>query len=350
MKKLVVFFDGTWNTPEDKTNVHALYKLLQTGVSTNQECIYIEGVGTQSGGLFDSAFNFLGGAFGSGLDDNILEGYRWLVGNYQENDQIFLFGFSRGAYSARSLAGLIRNSGILRREHSSYLDEAYELYRDDLHPDTKQTKEFRQRFSFECDIQFIGVWDTVGSLGIPVDGLDLPGFNDYYKFHDTKLSSKVKTAYHALAINECRSPYVPTLWTKRGPSETRPPSSPVEQRWFIGAHSNVGGGYPNDMLCNLSCRWIQKMAQRHGLEFLSDWPVGADDFKAAPRDSFTEFMTAHPQLEEIVTCKARPVGRRSTVNETIDPSVVRRFSQDPSFLKKSRGLRKALQKLPVGED
>ncbi|HXV82351.1 MAG TPA: hypothetical protein VEG60_20985 [Candidatus Binatia bacterium] len=80
---------------------------------------------------------------------------------------------------------------------------------------------------------------------------------------------------------------------------------------------------------------------------LAGW---ADDFKAAPRDSFTEFMTAHPQLEEIVTCKARPVGRRSTVNDSIDPSVVRRFSQDPSFLKKSRGLRKALQKLPVGED
>jgi uncharacterized protein (DUF2235 family) len=91
-----VFFDGTWNTPEDKTNVHALYKLLQTGDSTNQECIYIAGVGTESAGLFHSAFNFLGGAFGSGLDDNILEGYRWLVENYQENDQIFLFGFSRG--------------------------------------------------------------------------------------------------------------------------------------------------------------------------------------------------------------------------------------------------------------
>jgi acetyl esterase/lipase len=101
--------------------VHALYQLLQTGGSTHQECIYIEGVGTQSGGLFDSAFNFLGGAFGSSLDDNILEGYRWLVENYEENDQIFLFGFSRGAYSARSLAGLIRNSGVLHREHSSYL-------------------------------------------------------------------------------------------------------------------------------------------------------------------------------------------------------------------------------------
>lgn len=351
MAKLAVFFDGTWNTPTDRTNVYKLYKLLNDLDPTKQQGRYVQGVGTKEGGLFRSASKFLGGAFGDGLSENIQAGYRWLIDVYQEGDQIFLFGFSRGAYSARSLAGMIRNCGILRKEHSDYVDEAYEIYRDSLHPESEQAKNFRQSFSFEPDIDFVGVWDTVGSLGIPVNGLGLPGFKSYYKFHDTKLSERVRAAYHALAVNEFRSPYVPTLWTKKDdPLEARPAHLPVEQRWFIGAHSNVGGGYLKDNLCNVSCRWIQKMAQKHGLQFFSDWEVGVNDYKTEPRDSYKEFITEHPQLDKIVRCEPRPVGAADSLNETVDPSVIKQINDDTSFLKIFPKLREFFHKLPLGQD
>jgi uncharacterized protein (DUF2235 family) len=351
MPKLAIFFDGTWNTPNDRTNVYKLYKLLNDIDPSKQQGRYIQGVGTREGGLFSSAYKFLSGAFGDGLSDNIQAGYRWLVDVYEEGDEIFLFGFSRGAYSARSLSGMIRNCGILRKENSAYAKEAYGIYRDSLHPESEQAKYFRSSFSYAPDISFVGVWDTVGSLGIPVDGFDLPGFQSYYKFHDTKLSDRVRAAYHALAVNEFRSPYAPTLWTKKDdPGEVRPAHLPVEQRWFIGAHSNVGGGYIKDTLCNLSCRWLQAMAQKHGLEFLSNWPIGIDDYKTAPRDSYTEFIAAHPNLDKLVECQPRPAGGADSLHETVDPSVIRRINADAAFLKMFPALGESFKKLPVGED
>jgi uncharacterized protein (DUF2235 family) len=349
MTQLAVFFDGTWNTPSDRTNVYKLYKLLDEIDLSKQEGIYIPGVGTENGGLFESCKHFLGGAFGDGLSENILDGYKWLIQTYQEGNKIFLFGFSRGAYTARSLAGLIRNCGILRKENSKYIDEAYSMYRDAMGPDCDQAKEFRQRFSFDPGIDFIGVWDTVGSLGIPVDGLALPGFKDYYKFHDTKLSKSVKAAYHALAINEFRAPYAPTLWTQQDdPNQGRPGNLPVEQRWFIGAHCNVGGGYAQDELCDLPCRWIQKMAQLAGLKFLADWPVGTDAYETPPRDSYQEFVGEHPELAPVVKRVPRPAGNSDTLFETVDPSVIKRIAEDGAFLNTDPQLKTALTRLPVG--
>jgi uncharacterized protein (DUF2235 family) len=350
MAKLAVFFDGTWNTPTDRTNVYKLYKLFNDFDPATQQAIYVQGVGTDHGrGLLTSFKNFLGGAFGDGLSQNILAGYKWLINAYQEGDEIFLLGFSRGAYSARSLAGLIRNCGILRQAHAHCVDEAYTIYRDKLPPDTQSATTFRQHCSFEPDIEFIGVWDTVGSLGIPVGELALPGFKQHYQFHDTTLSRKVKAAYHALALNEFRSAYTPTLWT-RDDDHTRTVTLPVEQRWFIGAHCNVGGGYTPDTLCNLSCRWIQKKAQRQGLVFLADWPVGDNDHTAAPHDSYTEFIREYPEVQQIVKRECRSVGLPSTLNETVDPSVQRRLSAERSFLRNEPGLEAALQQLSVGED
>jgi uncharacterized protein (DUF2235 family) len=351
MANLAVFFDGTWNTPTDRTNVYKLYKLLNEIDLSKQQGIYIQGVGTEKGGLFASCKHFLGGAFGDGLSENILDGYKWIIETYQEGDKIFLFGFSRGAYTARSLSGLIRNCGILRKENSKYINEAYSMYRDDMGPDCDQAKDFRRQFSFDPGIDFIGVWDTVGSLGVPANGLPLPGFKDYYKFHDTKLSKSIRAAYHALAINESRSPYTPTLWTKQDdPAQTRPEDQPVEQRWFIGAHCNVGGGYAQDKLCDLSCRWIQKMAQISGLKFHADWPVEVDDYKSPPRDSYGEFVAEHPELAPAVKRVPRPVGNSDTLCETIDSSVAKRIKEDDAFLGSDPKLKTALMTLPVGKD
>ncbi len=349
MTKLAIFFDGTWNTPADRTNVYKLYKIMNDIDNSKQRATYIQGVGTEKGGLLSSCEHFLGGAFGDGLSENILQGYKWLIECYHENDAIFIFGFSRGAYTARSLAGLTRSCGILKQENAEKINEAYEMYRDKLDPDSPEAKNFRNQFSFEPDITFVGVWDTVGSLGIPVNGLRLPGFHDYYNFHDTKLSRKVLAAYHALAINEFRSPYSPTLWTKQDdPKAARPANLPVEQRWFIGAHSNVGGGYTGDVLCNIPCRWIQKLAQRHGLEFFADWPVGDNDYNAQPRDSYEEFVTEHPDARAFLQRTPRAVYDPAALGETVDPSVIKRLNEDASFLRADPELKEALLKLPPG--
>jgi uncharacterized protein (DUF2235 family) len=347
MTKLAVFFDGSWNTPTDRTNVYKLYKLLNDLDPVIQQAVYIQGVGTDNkGGLLASFKNFLGGAFGDGLSANILTGYQWLANTYQEGDDIFLFGFSRGAYSARSLAGLIRNCGILRKEHGDLAKEAYTIYRDKLPPDSPSAKDFRDCFSYETDLAFVGVWDTVGSLGIPVGDWDLPGFKPHYQFHDTKLSTKIKAAYHALALNEFRSAYAPTLWTTND-DRARPVDLLVEQRWFLGAHSNVGGGYTPDTLCNVSCRWIQKKAQQHGLAFFSDWPVSEEDCKTAPRDSYTEFILEHPEAKKFIKRECRSVGLPSTLHETVDASVRERI-RGSSLLSDEPDLKAALQRLPVG--
>ena len=112
---------------------------------------------------------FLGGAFGFGFSKNVIDGYRFLLHNFESNDEIFLFGFSRGAYTARSIAGFIRNCGILKKEHADRIEEAFKLYRrKDAHPDSPEAEEFRKKYAMETPITFVGVWDTVGSLGIPI--------------------------------------------------------------------------------------------------------------------------------------------------------------------------------------
>lgn len=340
MANLAIFFDGTWNTPADRTNVHKLYQLLDTRDGSGQDACYIIGVGTDKG-LFASLKNKLSGAFGKGLSDNIREGYRWLAENYQPLDKIYLFGFSRGAYSARSLAGLIRNCGILRPETIDKVEAAYEIYRDRESPDSEEAHQFRadHAYSDETPIEFVGVWDTVGALGVPLDiqGIDVPLFKSYYQFHDTNLSSRVQGAYHALAINEHRSAYAPALWTLKA-GEQR--ALPAEQRWFLGAHSNVGGGYEQDKLCNPSCRWIQDKAVKHGLKFREMWSCVDADYLFPVRDSYAEFVQEHKLAEGIVKRIARSAGE--ALNETIDPIVKKRLAEDAKLLKDFPALQAAL--------
>ena len=344
MTRLAVFFDGTWNTPTDRTNVDKLFKLTDNAPG-RQQATYIQGVGTASGGLLGSFWNALGGAFGDGLSENICAGYKWLAESYSEGDQIFLFGFSRGAYTARSLVGMIRHCGIVRAAHRDRIGEAYKLYRKRLPVDSEPELRFREQFATETPIEFVGVWDTVGALGIPIGDLDLPGFSGSYTFHDTNLSSKVRAAYHALAIHEFRSAYEPTFWTSE---KERPAELPVEQRWFLGAHSNVGGGYADDQLCNLSCRWMQKMAQRHGLRFTSDWPVGPEDFACPVRPSYDEFVREHPAAGKVISKIDRKPGGARSLNETIDMSALEALN-DSKLRGEWPALVKALEHLPQGQ-
>lgn len=272
-KRVVVCCDGTWNTPDEMrdgaaepTNVAKLALTVLTGNGTNQVLFYEPGVGTTPDD------RVLGGMFGYGLSSNIRNAYRFLTQTYQPGDRVYLFGFSRGAYTARSLAGLIRNCGILRPEHVDRVDEAFAFYRDrtsHTHPSSIASQLFRRMYSQDSDsIHCIGVWDTVGALGIPdqLPGWErlsnvLHGWERLWGFHDTQLSSHVRHAFHALAIDEQRTAFRPTLWTADPQAEDQV----LEQVWFAGVHSEVGGGSRDCALSDIALLWMVDRAQKCGL-------------------------------------------------------------------------------------
>jgi uncharacterized protein (DUF2235 family) len=269
-KRIVICADGTWNKPEQEhqgapssTNVAKLAALVEPRdlLGHEQVTYYHKGVGTGRGALR----RLFEGAFGAGLSENIADCYLFIANNYRPGDELFLMGFSRGAYTVRSLAGLIRNSGILRQQHLGRYRQAYDLYRDRTRaslPRGVQATDFRERYAWpDCAIKFIGVWDTVGALGIPSPGLRLP-VNSRYEFHDVELSTAVDHAYQALAIDEQRQPYLPTLWKKKSDA---PATQVLVQQWFPGTHCDVGGGHAQTGLSDCGLRFMCDAAATVGL-------------------------------------------------------------------------------------
>lgn len=313
-RKLILLFDGTWNNERNRTNVTLMHEAIVSNGRNDpaQACFYDPGVGTH---WYD---RLTGGAFGRGLSENIQKGYQRLIENYQPGDEIYVFGFSRGAYTARSLVGIIRKCGLLITNDETLIAEAYDLYRKkDVAPEDPEAIEFRARHSQEIRIKFIGVWDTVGSLGIPVS--HVPFNSDYYRFHDTELSKIVDFAYHAIAADENRKDFDVAVWTK-----IKPENIEVEQRWFIGSHSNVGGGIkqtPEDMLRHMPLRWIQDKAEATGLKLKVKVIVGESDYLSKICDSYAEFMYGAYRL-----VKKRFIRKfGGGVKETVDPTVWTRY-------------------------
>jgi uncharacterized protein (DUF2235 family) len=257
---LVVCLDGTWNRPDAEypTNVVKLARNLVNDFKS-QIVYYDQGVGT--GGKVDQ---IIGGSTGLGVKENIKQAYRFLVENYQPNSRVFLFGFSRGAYTARSLGGMIYKCGLLRPQHSGEIERAMKYYVDNRHPDTNQMKNFRQKYSATQEVHFIGVWDTVGALGIPAGFVGKKISQWRNEFHDTKINPLVKYAYHAVALDEQREAFEPTLWTQ---SSSATQVQTLEQVWFPGVHSDVGGGYADSALSDLALDWMQTRAESAGLHF-----------------------------------------------------------------------------------
>ena len=220
---------------------------------------YEAGVGTRRGE------RFLGGVFGVGLSRNVQDCYRFLVDNYEPGDKLYFFGFSRGAYTARSTVGLVRNAascgpstgiGSRRRTRSIATRDK------DSQPSGIAAELFRRSYSYsEIYVDFIGVWDTVGALGIPIDGFRPPFLSRLWSFHDTKLSRYVLNAYHALAIDERRRPFKPTLWVQQDDAQDQT----LEQVWFAGVHCDVGGGYSDPGLSEIPLLWMAEKARSCGL-------------------------------------------------------------------------------------
>lgn len=262
MKRIAIFADGTWASPESgaATNVLRMTRAVKPEAGgTEQVAFYDWGVGTHRKKL-------TGGISGVGIDKNIMDCYRFIVHNYAAGDQLFFFGFSRGAYTVRSLAGFIRNCGLLKRPHANKIADAFRLYRKRTKasaPNEPEAVRFRSKYAVAdiIPIEFVGVWDTVGSLGIPVPFWGT--LNDRkFLFHDTEPSKIVQHARHAVSMDENRDDFKPVLWSDK-------PSIDLLQVWFAGVHSDVGGGYKNRGLSDCASRWMLDEASKFGLQFES---------------------------------------------------------------------------------
>jgi uncharacterized protein (DUF2235 family) len=261
MKRLLCFFDGTWNVPDGSAQVTNVVKLARVALGTApdgfaQVTRYIEGIGTDPG---DGEYQaFLEGAIGVGVDRRIVEGYRFLAERYEPGDEIYLFGFSRGAFQARSLAGLVGLVGLLGRDALGEIEPAWAYYQAHKStPDPARLETLRKLAHADVRIRCIGVWDTVGNLGIPLIG-NHP-WNSAAAFHDTDLLPIVDVGLQALAIDEPRGPFSPSLWSRRRGAPA-PPGQHVEQVWFAGSHANVGGGFPDSALSDISLLWMAERA------------------------------------------------------------------------------------------
>lgn len=324
MKRIAIFCDGTWNRADAATPTHVV-RLAQSVAPVGaqgaaQVVLYIPGVGVGQGVTWAARASdrIMGGAFGWGLDARIVEAYRALIFTFEPGDEVFIFGFSRGAYTARSLAGLIRSAGIPPATATNRIPEAMEMYRargPDTHPDSEASMLFRAGLSPDTptseaerdwrkarwmedraalSIAYLGVYDTVGALGLPGFLGALPRLvNRRYAFHDMELSRSVRAARHAVAVDERRRHFPPALWSNLGRlnGARTAAAARYRQEWFPGNHGIVGGSGRAPALSAFATDWIAQGAKDEGLMFRSDRlarftdcaDATADDMAAAQR-------------------------------------------------------------------
>jgi uncharacterized protein (DUF2235 family) len=363
MKRIVIACDGTWNRLDSAhpTNVakfaQAVLPAGPDGVA--QLVCHLDGVGSGrgTGWLAQAADRALGGLFGGGLMATLAEAYRFLVLNYAPGDQIHLVGFSRGAYTARSLAGLIRNCAIPDRAHAAAIPAALALYRarsPATGPDGAAACWFRALHAAHVTtgpgeaawraeralpegvplrIAFVGVWDTVGALGLPGRLRLAPLVNRRLAFHDTALSGNVAAARHAVAIDERRRTFPPTLWDNLAALNAGADPAPYVQRWFPGDHGSVGGGSPVSLLSNDALLWVADGAASAGLaldaETVGDWRRDRD---------FLGPLTARPAgIRALLALDSRE-RRGPDRAEDVADAAVRRWRSDPGY--RPRALRR----------
>jgi uncharacterized protein (DUF2235 family) len=342
-----VLLDGTWSDTNTNTNVAQISRRVpRDAAGLVQERCYLEGVGT---GPLERIW---GGLFGSGLEKVIREAYRHITEHHRsDEDHIYLIGYSRGAFTARSLAGMIAKCGLLDPDEMSP-EKVFERYRDTKAPGLRemQTGELPVRTAEDrlvlersrlVRIRFIGVFDTVGSLGIPA------GFGRFltrrrYEFHDTNLSGLVDVACHAVAVDEHRRQFRPTLWTDV-PKPVPGHRTEVEQRWFVGAHGNIGGGGTSEPaednpLSLLAREWIVGRAVAAGLVVdPPDTPLRGTEWNGPIHDFQKTVLGRLTRLWPWNEPLLRPV--RRTVAETLDGGVLRRWDEaDPPYRPRNPGL------------
>jgi uncharacterized protein (DUF2235 family) len=365
MSKTIVFCaDGTWNNPgedenhdrmPDPTNVYKLFtglageldpnsllladeqeKVLSEAGTPVQVAKYLHGVGDSSNAIV----KLMGGAFGAGIISRIVRGYTFLSRNYQPGDAIVILGFSRGAYTARALAGLVAYQGLISQALTTDHEKAYRAGAESWYAYRSATVKnpfslahlaeiaadlpaFLSHDSLQPSdlvpvdqIQAVGVWDTVGAMGFP----DYAGSSkrvDAFKFADTRLSKKVQHGFHAVALDERRGDFSPTLWD---------PEPRILQVLFPGAHADVGGGYPTlgdeSGLSNLALKWMQAQLAGLGVRFKEGW---AQSFQPDAAGVAHQPWAKAPWTLPIMVVEARTFPK----DLLVDPSVAERMAAGP---------------------
>ncbi len=313
MRRLIFCFDGSWmklTMSAQPTNVVLLSEVIMPIApdGTQQIVYYDEGVGTAS----DDKLR--GGAFGAGLQRIIHNAYRFLIFNYQPGDEIFVFGFSRGAFTARSFVGYLRCAGILNVFDARQIENAWTLYQryaDTIDDDPPEVLRFRAQYcpslclnQAEIDwrarnmpgfdpvaattlrVRYVGVWDTVGALGWRAVAATFDRRTDQqYRQYNTNLSDTVEAARHAVAIDERTVQFMPTLWNNvaglnaaRG-VDPADHNAPYQQRWFPGIHGSVGGGGEIRGLSNGTLQWVIEGAVKQGLKITLDGRSGVREIR-----------------------------------------------------------------------
>lgn len=338
-RNLIVCTDGTWNTPDQMdrgrvvpSNVVKIARATSGAASVEGEperpqlVYYDSGVGT--GGRWD---RIKGGIFGVGLSRNVTQAYEAIGRTYQPGDRLFLFGFSRGAYTARSLAGLIGLCGIPNftemadaEARARAVAEAYAAYRTKPgqkgDPRTEKAKAFATAYGYEAPqnkVWFVGVWDTVGALGVPVSALSFIA-QSKHSFHDPALGPHIRNARHAMAIDERRKPFAPSLWSVANAAA----GQTVEQLWFPGAHSNVGGGYVDSGISDRTLLWMCLQARDCGMGFREQYLNDhlRPNYHGEVRDSMSAmYKVLGPHCREIGSTKF------PAANEALHFSAVERY-------------------------
>jgi uncharacterized protein (DUF2235 family) len=258
-KNIVIFSDGTGQEGGEgnNTNIYKLFNMIEDRTQ-KQVAFYDPGLGT-------GWRKISGNVGGMGMSRNIQQCYRFIFDHFEAGDKIFLFGFSRGAATVRSLSSFIHYFGILPRSRPELIKKAYKIYKisDNNKRKDKADEFINKHHNIWTKINFLGCYDTVAALGLPLKTAgvilnSIPGLR--HKFHNFSLSESVEFAYHALAVDDERNTFHPVLWN----SEVREYQK-VKQVWFSGMHTDVGGGYEEETLSNIPLVWMTGNAVNHGL-------------------------------------------------------------------------------------
>lgn len=312
MKRLIVCMDGTWQTLSQQklTNIGILARAIAhkderpDGTVVHQHVIYSQGVGSTTGAMEKSNFagrlvsganRIFGGAFGEGLEDLIVDTYLRLAFNYEDGDEIYIFGFSRGAFAARRLSGFINTAGIVSRRYAERARDGFRLYyrapRDDAPQAEKdayseEARKFRAAYGkggrrddgTRCAIDdappitYVGIFDTVSQRGFGEVARAMFSVRDKdrFRFKNNRIAGNVQSARHALAVDECRVGFPVTLWDDLEAANARAGRQAYAQRWFSGYHGDIGGG-GEEGLSAWALKWITEGAAEAGLRFYGDY-------------------------------------------------------------------------------
>ncbi|MCK5001816.1 MAG: DUF2235 domain-containing protein [Gammaproteobacteria bacterium] len=345
-KNIVVCADGTGNkggySPD--SNVYKVYKTVDKNFKgkchdnaeiEEQVLFYDNGVGTAK----NKFLRAITGAFGFGFERNVCDLYKFIARSYEDGDRIYFFGFSRGASTVRACngmiakCGLVKGKGLRNCELDERVEEAFKAYKElTKSPElAKRFKEDKDRVTENVPIQFLGVWDTVVALGFP-KRTDITGPISFvlnmifeslefladracpHSFYYYKLTDNVKHACQALAIDDERTAFWPFVWQEKNLKDTKDRTEDnVEQVWFAGMHSNVGGGYERAGMAGVPLYWMMKRAEHHGLMFTSDALKDAHDASHVhgrmynSRDGLALLYRYHPR-EMLKLCQYKDEG------------------------------------------